>query len=177
MPDILGPYRETAASPRIWEEPKPIKGRITVDSELAIPVLQTRPNGQILGERINDLSPLGPERHLREVLMVGAKLFVQQLARRRERYRLHTPESELRIWGPVQFLDLHATGAVPFALDEWLHPEALDFKIVGDFVAEYGFLVEPVTDEELKTLALATVATWRDAENAGRKRLGLPGRN
>ncbi len=166
MTDLLAPFRETPKSPRLWQEAKALRARLTVDTELALPVLRLREGYVIAGERINDLSPLPPERFLREKLMEGARLFVKRLAATRERYQLKTPEADMRIWGPTQVFEAQTEGAVTFTQDEWLNQEGLNFFIVGDFVAEYGFLVPEITEAETKALRITTVKEWEAAEKA-----------
>ncbi len=164
---------ETPKSPRLWQPTKDLVGSLRVDTELAIPVLKLRPGNQIKGEKINDLSPLPPEAHFRRVMLDGARIFVQRMAVRRERYHLKTPESDMRIWGPVQWVDRSQEQGA-YAADEWLNPEYLDFKIVGDFVAEFGFLMEQFNDEGndlVKKIVQANAVTvWSQTERAAERR-------
>ncbi len=159
-------YRETPKSPRLWQKQTSLRARLSVDTELVLPTLRLRPGHVIAGERVNDLSPLPPERPFREAVMAGAQLFVRRLAATRERYSLLTPEADMRVWGPTQVFEAETDGAVAFRRDEWMHQDQLNFFIVGDFVAEYGFLVPAVTEEETKALRIATVREWEAAEQA-----------
>ncbi len=162
---------ETAKSPRIWQ-PVPLTGSYTVDFDMAYPVLNARPQGRVLDERINDLSPLPPESHFRNFTFYCAKRFVQEMERKRERYHLHTAEGDLRIRGPFMTKDMtgtmHADG---FEQHELLNPESVDFHITGMFVAEYGFWVEMPNEDERKKIQAVSFEQWKKAETAAGARL------
>lgn len=161
---------ETATSPRLWQPVRALTGSLTLDATVALPVLALRPGGQIRGETVNSLSPLPPERHFRELILLGARRFVAELAQKRERYRLITPEAELKVYGPYMHKDREGAGSFQGA--EWVHPEALDFHLVGDFVAEFGHLVPDIQPEERRLVQTTTVAEWQRAEDAARARMG-----
>ena len=172
----LAPYFETAQSPRVWQPCRQLRGMLTIETEVAAPALKARPTLQIWGEQINDLSPLPPERNFRVAMMDGAKEFVSQMATTRERYRLLTNESELKLYGPgvsrgfgKPELDHFQGRAVAEQEIQW--PEEMVFLIVGDFLAEFGFWVPDVTEEERVQVRKNTVNEWRSAEAATLKLL------
>lgn len=161
---------ETPDSPRIWQQVKQLAGRISVPYDLAWPVLKDRPNTIIYGERINDLSPLPPESHFRKAMLKAAQRFVDDLGKKRERYELTTNQADLLIYGPFQHREA-SLAPIGFQQDEMLFPDTLDFQIVGDFKAQYGFLVPDVTPEETKHVQAVSVAQWRQAEAAAQAKL------
>ena len=166
---------ESAKAPRVWQPIRQLAGRITVDFELARPVLAMRPGYLIKGERINDLSPLPPETHFRAAMLRAARLFVDDLIKKPERYHLETPEADMLIYGPYQHRS-HSGVAVGFEQDEWLFPEAVDFQIVGDFVAEFGKNVEhgasldDVPDDQRAKVMSVSFERWKQVEAAAMER-------
>lgn len=171
-------FTETPASPRIWQPVRALRGNLTLDRDVVAPVLALRPHGWINGERINDLSPLPPERHFREKMLQGARLFVDLLSKKRERFRLVTPEADLRIYGPgisrgFGKSQTPAPGEMATVVrgNEEVYPEEVTMYIIGDFVAEYGFLVPDTSEEEQKQIRIATVQEWEAAEQAAMKRM------
>ena len=130
----------------------------------------------IWGERINDLSPLPPENYFRAAMIDGAKQFVRQMARTRERYRLLTNEADLQIYWPAVSRGIGKTEtanfkAIAVAEGEVQWPEEMSFVIVGDFLAEFGFLVPPTSEEEQHQIKVASVAEWRAAEREAEAQL------
>ena len=172
----LAPYRELATSPRLWQQVKALRGLLRIEAEVAIPALKARENMVIWGEKINDLSPLPPERHFRDAMMDGAKQFVAQMGRLRERYHLVTNEADLMIYGPGVdrgFGRSETDGMKVMATqeDEVKWPETFCFFIVGDFVAEFGHLVPHDSDEERHQIRVTSVAEWEAAEKAAERQL------
>lgn len=166
---------ETPKSPRVWQEVTQKRARATVETEVALPVLRARPTGQLRGERINDLSPLPPESHFRAAMLKACRIFVREQAKKRSRFVPTTPEADFRIYGPYQHYDhRRSTNLGSLWLpqgqgrqgDEWADPAAMDFLIIADFVAEYGFVTPLGSEAEAQSTASAAVAVWQAAERA-----------
>lgn len=123
-----------------------LRGVLTIDMQLVVDLSRHQPGWQVIGERLGDLDSLWPFSHFREQMLRGAKKFVADLAKRG--YALSTAEADLRIWGPYHSRawqrqrngDLRARGRTA---GEVLFDDAVDFLIVGDFVASRLHLVEP----------------------------------
>lgn len=169
---------ETMKRPRVWK-PVTLHGSLTVDTGTALPVLALRPGYKIKGEMINNLSPLPPERHFREVMLGGARVFIKQMERTAERYRLKTPEAEMRIFGPFMTKgfgksETEGMRAVAYSGDEWKWPEKIDFRIEGTFVAEFGFVTELPRPEDSALIQVMAARDWELAERAAYKRLHIP---
>lgn len=105
---------------------------------------------RMVNDRINDLSPLGPERHFREKMMWGAKEFVFRM--KQQGKTLLTPEGDMLIQGPYLKHNWanHRDGvrAVARKVDEVLYPDGVTYYIIGTFLETRAHQVELLQRDE-----------------------------
>lgn len=163
----MGRQVATAKSPTAWQEVNGLRAAINLDLELALPALQRRTGGVIQSERVNDLSPLWPESHLRDAILLGAKRFVKYCEQMRERYRPLTAEGDFRVSGPYRYKPT-TDRVIGFQSDQYLLDHGkVTFYVVGDFVAEFGHLTPAITDDEVTETQRRAVDLWVAGERAG----------
>lgn len=145
--------RENLEKATIWQ-PVLLKCRMTdVPYDLAWPAIQHHGTPMkndhdalaLQGIRINDLSPLWPVAHFRQLAMATAKEFVAQMKRQSSNYDLVTEEGNILIYGPYRPRKPRGNGLVSirgFQTDEWNDMGLLDFQIWANFVAKYGKIPE-----------------------------------
>lgn len=136
-------------------EPVTLRGILTIDYAVCETIgraERTAPAENktfpLRGVKVNDLSVLWPYSHLRSLALQGAKQFTADLAKRG--YRLLTNEADVVVFGPYRGRgwqrqpsgDLKAIGRQE---GEDPFPEAVDFLLIGEFLATRGYVPDEPT--------------------------------